>query len=260
MRNVVYPIGALALVLAAWLFAVRYLHVAAYLLPAPYTVVERLLADFGFLMWQSAATTFVAVAGFLLSVVIGIPLAMLIVSFNFVDRSVMPWLVLSQTFPKVAVAPLLVVWFGLGFTPKILVTFLVAFFPIVLSSVIGLRSMDREMIELSASMKATTWQKFLRFQLPFALPFIFSGLKVAVSISVVGAVLGEWVGATKGLGYLLLVANATLDTSLLFAALIMLSVIGAALYYAVEWIERISIPWHVSRRMVDTRSSRGRNV
>ncbi|QOG07276.1 ABC transporter permease [Aureimonas sp. OT7] len=251
MKDLMYPISTLVLVLLAWLGAVYVLGVPAYLLPPPQDVVERLITDFAFLMRHSAVTTFVTLLGFLLSIVIGIPLAVSIVSSRIVDKAIMPWLVLSQTFPKVALAPLITVWFGLGMAPKVMVTFLVAFFPVVVSSVVGLRSIENEMIELADSMKASRFQKFWKFRMPLALPSMFSGIKVAVAFSVVGAVIAEWVGATQGLGYLLLSANSRLDTSLLFAVLVCLTVIGVVLYYAVEWIERVTIPWHVTVRLKD---------
>src|SRR5690625_825194 len=251
MKDLRYPIGTLVLVLAAWLFAVHVLKVPAYLLPEPQAVVDRLVTDFGFLMRHSSVTTYVTLAGFFLSIAIGIPLAIAIVSSPLLDKALMPWLVLSQTFPKVALAPLITVWFGLGIMPKVMVTFLVAFFPVVVSSVVGLRSIENEMIELADSMKATRFQKFWKFRLPLALPSMFSGIKVAVAFSVVGAVIAEWVGATQGLGYLLLSANATLDTPLLFAVLACLTVIGIVLYYSVEWLERVMIPWHVTVRLKD---------
>lgn len=251
MKDLIYPLGTLVLVIAAWLLAIYVLHVPSYLLPTPQAVVDRLVTDFAFLMRHSAVTTMVTLAGFFLSIAIGIPLAIAIVSSPLIDKAVMPWLVLSQTFPKVALAPLITVWFGLGLMPKVMVTFLVAFFPVVVSSVVGLRSIESEMIELADSMKATKFQKFWRFRLPLALPSMFSGIKVAVAFSVVGAVIAEWVGATQGLGYLLLSANATLDTALLFAVLVCLTVIGIVLYYAVEWLERALIPWHVTVRLKD---------
>lgn len=251
MKDLIYPIATLVLVVALWYATIYLFEVPSYLLPTPGDVINRLVSDFSYLMGHSWATLYITLAGFFLSVAIGIPLAIAIVSSQVIDKALMPWLVLSQTFPKVALAPLIVVWFGLGIGPKIIVTFLVAFFPVVISAVVGLRSIENEMIELSESMKATRRQKFWKFRLPLALPSIFSGVKVAVAFSVVGAVIAEWVGASQGLGYLLLSANATLDTSLLFAVLICLTVIGVVLYYSVEYLERISIPWHATVRLKD---------
>ncbi len=183
--------------------------------------------------------------------ILGIPIAIILVASQTLNRALMPWLILSQTFPKVALAPLIVVWFGLGLFPKLMVTFLVAFFPVVISTIVGLRSVEREMIELAQSMRATPIQMFWHFRIPLALPNIFAGLKVSVSFAVVGAVIAEWVGASEGLGYLLMRANGNLDTTLLFSVLVALMIIGVVLYYAVELVERITIPWHVVIRLQD---------
>ncbi|KAA0969038.1 ABC transporter permease [Aureimonas fodinaquatilis] len=254
MKGFLYPFATFVLFILGWHVLATYTDIPPYLLPTPTAVVERIYEDFPFLMRNAWSTTYITLCGFLLSVVIGIPLALAIVSSNLLDRAIMPWLVLSQTFPKVALAPLIVVWFGLGLWPKVLVTFLVAFFPIVISSVVGLRSMEREMLELAASMRASRLQLFWKFRMPLALPSILGGIKVSVAFSVVGAVIAEWVGANVGLGYLLLSANANLDTSLLFSVLIFLTVIGIVLYYSVEFAERFLIPWHATQRLKETPS------
>ena len=246
-----YPLATAAIGVVLWYALVVGLKVPPYLLPTPGAVVQRIGEDFGFLMHHAGITTYETIGGFVLSVVVGVPLAMLIVASRTLDKALMPWLVLSQTFPKVALAPLIVVWFGLGLGPKLVVTFLVAFFPVVISSVVGLRSIDRETLELAQSLRSTRWQMFWHFRLPLALPSIFAGLKVSVAFSVVGAVIAEWVGATEGLGYLLLQANANLDTPLLFSVLVALTVIGLVLYYAVEMAERLALPWHVSNQVHD---------
>jgi NitT/TauT family transport system permease protein len=251
MNKLIYPLITLVALVALWYLAVFAFHVPKYLLPLPDQVVARIWTDFSFLCGHAAVTTLVTAAGFLLSVLIGIPLAAALVGSPVLDKAIMPWLVLSQTFPKVALAPLIVVWFGLGFVPKVAVTFLVAFFPVVISTVVGLRSMENDMLELARSMRASRLQMFWRFRMPLALPSIFSGLKVSVAFSVVGAVIAEWVGANKGLGYLLLSANGSLDTELLFAVLFFLTVIGIVMYYGVELVERLAIPWHASVRLKD---------
>ena len=144
---------------------------------------------------------------------------MMLVWSRVLERAIMPLLVVSQSFPKVAVAPLIVIWFGLGALPKILIAFSVAFFPIMIATIAGMKSVDTDLRDLARSMQATALKTFLKIRLPFALPQIFSGVKVAVAFSTVGAVVGEWVGADAGLGYLLLWSNANLDTPLLFAVL-----------------------------------------
>lgn len=251
LTALIYPLAAMVGVIALWYAVVIVFTVPKYILPLPGDVFQRIREDLNFLLWHSLITVLETLGGFALSIGLGIPIAIALVASRTLDRALMPWLILSQTFPKVALAPLIVVWFGLGFMPKLLVTFLVAFFPIVISTIVGLRSIEREMIELAQSMRATRVQMFWHFRMPLALPNIFAGLKVSVAFAVVGAVIAEWVGASAGLGYLLMRANGNLDTTLLFAVLAALMVIGVVLYYAVELAERVSIPWHVVIRLQD---------
>ena len=150
---------------------------------------------------------------------------------------------------KIAIAPLFLVWFGVGTLPKVLVAFLISFFPIVIDAAVGLRSMSSEMNDLARSMGATRWQVFARYRLPTSLPYLFSGLKVAATLAIAGAVVGEFVGADKGLGYLLLVTNSNLETPLMFATILALTIIGLVFFYAVEFLEKLLIPWHVSHRV-----------
>jgi NitT/TauT family transport system permease protein len=157
-------------------------------------------------------------------------------------------MVATQSIPKIALAPLFVVWFGFGVAPKVAVAFLIAFFPIVIDTIVGLRSIDPAMLQLARAMGAPRHRIFLKFRLPHALPAIFGGLKVASTLAVVGALTGEFIGSDKGLGYVLLQASGNLNTPLLFATLVTLSLLAMAFFYAVEALERILIPWHVSQR------------
>ncbi|MCO5089953.1 ABC transporter permease [Bosea sp. (in: a-proteobacteria)] len=246
--NWIYPTVAILCSIVLWQLCVTLLAMPAYLLPPPLGVLERLASDFRFLLYHSWITTLETLGGFFLSIVIGIPLGILLVWSRVLERAIMPLLVVSQAFPKVAVAPLIIIWFGLGLLPKVLIAFSVAFFPIVVSTVAGMRSVESDLNDLARSMQSSALKTFLKIRLPFAMPYIFSGLKVAIAFATVGAVVGEWVGAESGLGYLLLSANANLDTTLLFSVLVALMVIGLVLYYAVEFAERLTIPWHISVR------------
>src|SRR5262249_17578832 len=172
--------------------------------------------------------------GFALSIVVGIPLAIGIFMSPAFSRSVLPLLISSQAMPKVAVAPLLLVWFGFGLLPKVLIAFLIAFFPIVISTAVGLASIEPEEIHLARSMGLGPAGTFLKVRLPSALPSVFGGLKISIPLAVVGAVVGEFVGGDAGLGYLLMVANGNLDTPLLFAGIFALTVQGVVLYFLVE--------------------------
>jgi len=193
-------------------------------------------------------TTWATLGGFGLSILFGIPMALLIAYSRTIESFVYPLLVFSQSVPKIAVAPLFVVWFGFGIIPKVIAAFLLGFFPIVVSTVMGFKSVEPEMIDLARSMKASRLQTFMRISLPQAMPAIFSGLKVSVTLAVVGAVVGEFVGSNSGIGYVLQIANGNFDLPLMFAALVVLSMIGVVLFVAIDLLERVMIPWHASQR------------
>ena len=247
--NVALPLLAIGVVVLVWAVATNIFHVPDYLLPPPQDVVERIFSDWRTLSYNGVYTLYTVVTGFAASVVIGVPLAFGIVASRTVERMMMPIFVMSQTIPKVAIAPILVVWLGFGVLPKITIAFLIAFFPIVVSTVAGLKSVEAEMIDLVRSMGAGTMRIMLRVRGPTALPQMFAGFKIAICLSIVGAIVGEFVGSDKGLGFLLLTATGNLDGSLIWAALFILVAMGIVLFSIVSQIERMTIPWHVSHRL-----------
>jgi NitT/TauT family transport system permease protein len=231
-----------------WVTAERETIMPNYLIPTPRQVFQTLTDQWQFLMENSWVTLYETVIGFVLAACLGLVTAILIVYSSTMDKALYPIVLFAQVIPKIAIAPLLVVWFGTDLTPKIILAVLIAFFPVVISSVAGLRSTDPELLDLSATMGARRWQTFVKIRFPNALPHIMAGLKVAVTLAVVGAVVGEFVGASEGLGYVLLVANGNLDAPLLFADLFLMSAIGIALFVVIEAAEALLIPWHASRR------------
>ncbi len=243
------PLAGVLAFLLVWEIVVPVLKMPAYLLPPPSAIVLTFIDEFPKLAFHGWVTLYEMLLGYALAVVIAIPLAIAITSSERFDRFTMPTLLFFQVVPKVAVAPLFLVWFGVGALPKVLVAFLISFFPIVIDAAVGLRSMSAEMRDLARSMGASRWQVFAQFRLPTSLPYLFSGLKVAATLAVAGAVVGEFVGADKGLGYLLLVTNSNLETALMFATLFALTFIGLAFFYAVEFLEALLIPWHVTHRV-----------
>jgi NitT/TauT family transport system permease protein len=251
VARLVYPIGSLVACLLFWEFAIRVLNVPDYLLPTPASVGQVLVQRFSFLMMHAWVTTLETLLGFLFSILVGVPLALVIVWSRIIEQSVYPILVLSQSVPKVALAPLLLVWIGFGIDMKVVVAVLIAFFPIVISMVVGLRSVPAEMIDLGRSMGLGAAKMFLKIRLPHALPSLFGGLKVAVTLAVVGAVVGEFVGADRGLGYLILLASGQLQMDIMFAAIVVLVVIGILLFAIVQQAERWMLPWHASVRTLD---------
>ena len=243
------PLFGILVFLAIWELGVHLFKVPPYLMPPPTKVFATFVQDFPKLLFHGWVTTYEMLLGYVLAVAVAIPLAIGITSSHRFDRFITPQLLFFQVVPKVAIAPLFLVWFGVGTTPKVLVAFLISFFPIVIDSAVGLRSMSSEMTDLARSMGATRWQLFARFRLPTSLPYLFSGLKVAATLAVAGAVVGEFVGADKGLGYLLLVTNSNMETALMFATIVALTMIGLVFFYAVEFLEAFLIPWHVTHRI-----------
>lgn len=243
------PAALLLGICALWALVAWQEWVRPYLVPAPWDVAESLLvSDRQMLLTHTWVTLYETLAGFAIAAVFGMVCALGIVYSRTIERTLYPLLLFAQVIPKVAIAPLFVIWMGFGPGPKILVAVLIAFFPVVISGVAGLRSVAPELLHLSASMGASRWQTFRKIRFPASLPHLFSGLKVAITLAVVGAVVGEFVGANEGLGYLLLVANGSLNSTLLFAVLIAMSLMGIVLFVLVEFAERIAIPWHASRR------------
>jgi NitT/TauT family transport system permease protein len=243
------PLAGVFVFVAIWQIGVMVYKVPSYLLPPPTEVAQTFVNEFPRLLRHGWVTTYEMLLGYGMAVLIALPLAVAITSSKRFDEFVMPTLLFFQVIPKVAVAPLFLVWFGVGALPKVLVAFLISFFPIVIDAAVGLRSMSPEMRDLARSMGSTRLQIFLRFRLPTSLPYLFSGLKVASTLAIAGAVVGEFVGADQGLGYLLLVTNSNMETSLMFATLVALTIIGLAFFYIVEFVEALLIPWHVTHRV-----------
>lgn len=243
ISNVAFPIGTVILILLGWEIFCRSTDVPTYLLPPPSAVFVLIFQRADLLFYHATSTFFAIIFGFLLSIVVGVLLALLITNYRIFEKSVYPLLVVSQAVPKVALAPLFIVWFGFGWEPKVLVVVLIAFFPIVIDLVAGIRSVPVSMHKLARSMGASRLDTLRKFVIPHALPHFFSGLKVAITLAVSGAIIGEFVGADRGLGYLLLFANGQLDTNLLFASIIILSFLGVILFYLLIGIEHLCMPW-----------------
>ncbi len=243
------PLAGILVFLGLWQAGVRYLKVPAYLLPAPTEIIAMFFEELPKLAYHGWITAYEMLLGYGLAVLVAVPLAIAITASQRFDRFVMPQMLFFQVVPKVAIAPLFLVWFGVGTTPKVLIAFLISFFPIVIDAAVGLRSMSAEMNDLARSMGASKLQVFTRFRLPTSLPYLFSGLKVAATLAVAGAVVGEFVGADKGLGYLLMVTGTNLETAMMFATLAMLTLVGLVFFYIVEFLETLLIPWHVSHRV-----------
>ncbi|HEY1461436.1 MAG TPA: ABC transporter permease [Casimicrobiaceae bacterium] len=242
------PLILIVAVFVLWDIVIRIFRIPPYLIPAPWDVAKMMVAEWPRLLRESLVTGYATLGGFGMSILFGIPVAMLIAYSRLVESYVYPLLVFSQSVPKIAIAPLFVVWFGFGIFPKVISAFLLGFFPVVVATVMGFKSVEPDMIDLARSMRATRWQMFIKFSLPHALPSIFSGLKVSATLAVVGAVVGEFVGSNSGIGYVLQIANGNFDLPLMFAALFVLSMMGVILFALVDLVEKLMIPWHQSHR------------
>jgi len=242
-----HPLLTLAGMAAAWHAATAWFAIPGWLLPSPRAVGEVLYA-FGHLLpqhiWVTLAET---VAGFLLSIAVGVPLAVLIVWSPVLQRTIYPIILAAQSIPKVAIAPLFLIWIGYGMFSKILVVVSVAFFPIVVDTVTGLMAVEPDLLDMVRVLRASTLQTFLKIRLPASLPYFFSGTKVAVTLAVIGSVIGEFVGSDKGLGYLILVSGSQLNTAMVFGVLAILSAMGIALFVIVEGLQKVLCPWSVGR-------------
>ena len=242
-NEIILQVATFAGLVLLWEGLVRVLHVPSWLLPAPSGILREMWAWRVHFLHHWLSTLYEVLLGFSLSVGIGLPLAMVIAFWPALEKTILKLLVVLQSVPKVALAPLILLWVGFGMPSKVLVAFLVGFFPIVVDTTTGLFSMTPEQQDLTKLMRATRLQTFVKVQFPNALPFFFSGLKVAVTLVVIGAVIGEFVGSDVGLGYVILIATAQSNTNLAFAAIVLLSATGMILFSLVERLERWVCPW-----------------
>jgi NitT/TauT family transport system permease protein len=246
--NAVSTAISVACFFAIWEVAVRALDLPGWMLPTPSKIFAELAFDAPVYLLNAMATLFTTLAGFFLAFVIGTALAIAIVYSRIVEASIFSLLISFNSIPKIALAPLFVIWLGTGPSAKMWIACTAAFFPVVINTILGLRSVDPEALDLFKSMQGSRLQSLLKIQLPHAMPYIFSGLKVAISFSLVGAIAAEFIASQNGLGSLVLVAQGMFQTDRVFAALIALGVMGMILFYLVDVAERIICPWHVSQR------------
>jgi NitT/TauT family transport system permease protein len=241
--RIAYPtLGVLAL-LSAWQIVCLLWQVPTSILPTPFEVGRATAKYWPALLSEGWVTLKATTYGFGLAMFLGVPLAILLTTFRWVNMMFYPLLVGLQSVPKVALAPILLVWLGTGLSSKLALAWLVAFFPVIVDTAAGLQSTPKELLELARSLKATRWQVLFLVRFPAALPFVLTGAKVAVTLSLIGVVIGEFVGAGEGLGFLLLSATSQINTPLAFAALFALSILGMFVYFIVVLIEKSLASW-----------------
>jgi NitT/TauT family transport system permease protein len=241
--RLVLPLVTIAAIVGAWWLAVIIMDWPPYVVPTPGDVWNEMVDKKDLLpehTWTSLAE---ALQGYLLAIVIAVPAAILIAYSRFLEATIYPALVALNAIPKIAIAPILVIWMGFGSGPKIAMVVLICFFPIVIATATGLKSTPPELVELVRSLSASGTQEFFKVRFPASLPYVFVGLKVAITLAVIGAVVGEFVGATEGLGYLIIASGESANTALAFVAIVLLGLIAIVLFYAVVALEKLLVPW-----------------
>lgn len=245
---ILYPVLTFVALLILWQAIVEIFNVPLYLFPSPWDVIQK-----GLRFWQRIGANYTttlqsAVLGYLLAVALAVPGALIIAYSAFAEKAFFPGLVLLHMTPKVTLAPIIIAWLGFGVLPKVVVTALLCFMPIMLNGILGFRSIDPEIIYLSQSCGARSWETFWKIRLPNALPTLFTGLKHAASLALVGAVIAEFIGGNRGLGYQLVTVMDNMQTDLGLAIMAAMTTIGLAFFFGMQALEGLAIPWHVSKR------------
>jgi NitT/TauT family transport system permease protein len=244
LRTYGLPLASFAILLGIWELMYRYELIPTFILPAPTGIAEETWEWRYRLVEHTWVTFYETMGGFALSIAVGIPLAVMLVYSPVLRDALYPLIVVAHSIPKVAIAPVLLLIFGYGEMSKVLVAFLVAFFPIIVSTATGLAGTPGELLDLSRSYRASQFKIFLKVRFPMALPHVFSGLKVAITLAVIGAVVAEFVGSDRGLGYIIVAATSFWNADLAFGAIIILSAMAVILFGAVTLAERILCPWY----------------
>jgi NitT/TauT family transport system permease protein len=239
------PVGTLLAALALWEAATRIFKIPRFIMPAPSAILGEGWEWRYRFIHHTWVTLYETLGGFAMSVVVGVPIAVGIVYSPLLRRVIYPLIVVLNSVPKIALAPLFLIWIGHGLVTNVIVATIVAFLPMVVNTAAGLESVEPDLLQLTRSLRAGTLQVFWKVRLPWALPHVFSGMKVAMSLAVIGAVVGEFVGSDKGLGYLIIVASSNLNTAVVFGVMAALSILGVLVFWAVVVAERLICPWYI---------------
>ena len=243
LKEIGIPILFFVGILLVWEVLVLLFSIPEYLLPKPTSIISEIITNFGSLLSHTGITMFEAIIGYLIANLIGFSVAVIFAHSKTIEKGIYPYAIALKTTPIIAMAPLLVLWFGTGLFSKIVAAALVCFFPILINTVKGLGSVNNDALDLFKSYSATKWQIFTKLRLPNSLPYIFSALKISTGLAVVGAVVGEFVGASKGIGYVILVSSYHLETTTMFAAIIMSALAGVLFFWLISVLEKKFIFW-----------------
>ncbi len=251
LKDIAEPVIFFVALLVLWEVLVKVAGVPAFILPPPRDLYASFMAKY-FILGHHALITFVeALGGFALSLVLGVAFAVGVVYSRHLENTIYPLIVILYAMPKSAFAPLMVIWIGYGLVSKMAIAFLVAFFPIVINTVVGLKEVEPELLELARINRGSAWDVFKKIRLPNSLPYMFAGVKVALVLSVTGAIVAEFVAANEGLGYLVLQANYSLDTAFALVILLILAVLSLALFAVVDVLQRKMVPWSAAVRQIE---------
>ena len=250
--EVLYPAVAIALLLTVWQLTVVLLDLRTTFLPSPTAAFSKVFRSYDTFLTHAPVTIFEIVGGYSLSIVLGVATAFVMVWSRVMEKIVSPILVFLQTILHIGV-PLLIILVRLNIAPEIVVSFLMSYFPIVVATAAGMNAVENDMVDMVRSMSASKWQIFWKSRFPNSLPYFFSGAKVAVAFATSGAIVGEYVGADYGLGYLIVLSNSDTNSELLFATIIVVSAIGIGFFWLIHWVEKLCIPWHVAFRQEEGR-------
>ncbi len=247
LQGVLSPVLLILLLLVFWELSTQWFSIPKFILPSPIEITQNLGERFGIYLPHILDTLIPILVGFFIGSLIGVALAVLLDVSQVLRNTLYPIILALQTTPKIAIAPLLIVWFGIGLTPKVIIVALLALFPVLINVVAGLESADRGLVTLGRSVNASQGQIYRTVKIPSSIPYLFAGLKLAMTNSVIGAIVGEWMASDRGLGYLLVYYNATLDTTALFAVLIILVVLAGLLFATIGIAERL-LSWDARQR------------
>ena len=242
----ILPIGLVILFLIIWQLVIHLADVPVYLMPSPERVFMTLVTQFSALIEYLGYTSIEAAGGLMFGVIVAIIVGLFSARFSLVETTVMPLAVFVKVTPVLAIAPLFAIWFGFGFFPRFLIVAVVTFFPILVNTIAGLKATSRPIMEYFESLGVSKWEILIKIRIPYSLPYVFAALKVAIPLSIIGAVIGEWFGSSKGLGNLIMVSHGNLDTETLFASIFLLAMLGVIATSVVAVVERRFIFWHPS--------------
>jgi len=250
-KNVAEPLVFFVALLILWEILVEVIKVPSFILPPPRDLYTAFIQKLPILGHHSWITFIEAFGGFALSLILGVGFAISVVYSRHLQNTIYPLIVILYAMPKSAFAPLMVIWVGYGLVSKISIAFLVAFFPIVVNTVVGLKEVEPELLELARINRGSAWDVFTKIRLPNSLPYMFAGIKVAIVLSVTGAIVAEFVAANEGLGYLVLQANYSLDTAFALVILLILAVLSLGLFWLAEYCQKKLAPWSAGVREVE---------